>query len=209
MHIGIIGTGAMGGALGKLWAGQGHTVTFSYSRDWQKLERLAQEAGHAAKAGTLQEAAAGDVVLISVLWSRIDDALVAAGSLRGKIVVDCMLPMTADDSDLAIGHTTSGGEQLAEKSGARVVKAFNQIFSDALAADNRQFGDDTPTMFYCGDDAESKRVVRGLIQQAGFEPVDAGKLERSRFLEPLGLLIGTLALEEGWGPQIGLKLLRR
>ena len=209
MHIGIIGTGAMGSALGTLWAGQGHTVTFSYSRDWQKLERLAQETGHGAKAGTPQEAAAADVVLISVLWSRIDDALAAAGSLRGKIVVDCMLPMTADDSALAIGHTTSGGEQLAQRSGARVVKAFNTIFSDVLAAEGRQFGSDIPTMFYCGDDAEAKQVVAGLIQQAGFEAADAGRLERARFLEPLGLLIGMLALEEGSGPQIGLKLLRR
>jgi len=209
MQIGIIGTGAMGSALGKLWAGQGHTVTFSYSRNPAKLEQWAREAGHGARAGTPQEATAADVVLISVLWSRIDDALVQAGSLRGKIVVDCMLPMTADDSALAIGHTTSGGEQLAERSGARVVKAFNTIFSDVLAAENRQFGSDTPTMFYCGDDAEAKRVVSGLIEQAGFEAVDAGKLERARFLEPLGLLIGMLALEEGLGPQIGLKLLRR
>jgi predicted dinucleotide-binding enzyme len=209
MHIGIIGTGAMGSALGTLWAKQGHSVTFSCSRDWQKLERLAQEAGHGARAGTPQEAAAADVVLISVVWSRIDDALAAAGSLKDKIVVDCMLPMTADDSALAIGHTTSGGEELAKKSGARVVKAFNQIFSDMLADESRQFGAVTPTMFYCGDDAEAKQVVKGLIEQAGFEAVDAGKLERARFLEPLGLLIGVLALEEGLGPQIGLKLLRR
>jgi predicted dinucleotide-binding enzyme len=143
------------------------------------------------------------------LWGLIDDALAVSGSLKGKIVVDCMLPMTADDSALAIGHTTSGGEELAKKSGARVVKAFNQIFSDVLAADNRQFGADTPTMFYCGDDTEAKKVVADLIGQAGFEPIDAGRLERARLLEPLGLLIGVLALEEGLGEQIGLKLLRR
>lgn len=209
MKIGIIGTGAMGGALGKLWAAQGHEVTFSYSRNPQKLEQLAREAGNGAKAGTPQEASAADVVLMSVLWNRIDDALAAAGSLTGKIVIDCMLPMTADDSALALGHTTSGGEELARRSGARVVKAFNQIFSDVLVAENREFGVDTPTMFYCGDDVEAKQVVKGLIEQAGFEAVDAGVLERARYLEPLGLLIGKLALEEGLGEQIGLKLLRR
>ena len=209
MHIGIIGTGAMGSALGLLWARQGHVVTFSYSRNPAKLEQMAREAGHRSRVGTPQEAAAAHVVLISVLWSRIDEALAAAGLLKGKIVIDCMLPMTADDSALAIGHTTSGGEALAKKSGARVVKAFNQIFSDVLAADDRKFGSDTPTMFYCGDDAEAKKVVADLIGQAGFEPVDAGKLERARLLEPLGLLIGVLALEEGLGEQIGLKLLRR
>ncbi|MBI1282479.1 MAG: transmembrane reductase oxidoreductase [Anaerolineaceae bacterium] len=209
MHIGIIGTGAMGSALGKLWAKQGHTVTFSYSRNPAKLEQLVREAGQNARAGTPQEAAAADVILISVLWGLIDDALAAAGSLKDEVVVDCMLPMTADDSALAIGHTTSGGEELAKKSGARVVKAFNQIFSDVLAADDRKFGADTPTMFYCGDDSEAKKVVADLIGQAGFEPVDAGRLERARLLEPLGLLIGVLALEEGLGEQIGLKLLRR
>ena len=209
MHIGIIGTGAMGSALGLLWARQGHVVTFSYSRNPAKLEQMAREAGHRSRVGTPQEAAAAHVVLISVLWSRVDEALAAAGSLKGKIVIDCMLPMMADDSALAIGHTTSGGEQLADKTGARVVKAFNTIFSDVLAAENRAFGADTPTMFYCGDDLEAKQVAAELIQEAGFEPVDAGRLQRSRFLEPLGLLIGTLALEEGFGEQIGLKFLRR
>ena len=209
MRIGIIGTGDMGSALGTLWAKQGHEVIFSFSRDRQKLERLAREAGHGAKAGTPQEAAAADVVLVSVLWGLVDNALEQAGSLQGKIVVDCMIPMTPDDSALAIGYTTSGSEELAKRSGARVVKAFNQVFSDVLAADDRQFGKDMPTMFYCGDDAGAKQVAKGLIEQAGFEAVDAGKLERARFLEPLGLLIGILALEEGLGPQIALKLLRR
>jgi 8-hydroxy-5-deazaflavin:NADPH oxidoreductase len=123
------------------------------------------------------------VILLSVPWHRLDDALTQTGSLS------CMLPMTADDSGLALGFTTSGAETLAEKTGARVVSTFNTVWSNVI---NARPSDGTHSMFYVGDDAEAKQTAALLIRDAGFEPVDAGSLQDARLLEPFGLLMGQL-----------------
>src|SRR5215510_7228920 len=97
MRIGILGSGLIGGKLGTLFARAGHDVTFSYSRDFKKLQRLAKKAG--ARAATPAEAVAeADVVLLAVHWSRVDDVLTQAGSLAGKVVLSCTLPMSDDDT---------------------------------------------------------------------------------------------------------------
>src|ERR1043166_896199 len=88
MRIGILGSGLMGGKLGTLFARAGHDVIFSYARSERKLERLAREAGARARAGPPAEAAReSDVLLLAVHWSRVDDVLKQAGSLRRKVVV--------------------------------------------------------------------------------------------------------------------------
>ena len=103
VRIGILGSGLMGGKLGTLFARAGHEVIFSYARSEAKLKRLARNAGGKARAGTPREAAEkANVVLLAVHWSRIDDVLKRAGSLAGKVVVTCSLPMNADDTRLVV-----------------------------------------------------------------------------------------------------------
>lgn len=88
MHISIIGSGNIGGTVGRLWSHAGHTIMFS-SRHPEQLAELVATAGHNARSGTIQEAAQfGEVVLLSVPWLGIDDALAAAGSLDSKILID-------------------------------------------------------------------------------------------------------------------------
>src|SRR2546425_10632252 len=134
MRVGIFGSGLMGGKLGTLFARAGHQVVFSYSHSEEKLKRLAKGAGRNARAGTPREAAlAADALLLAVHWSRVDDVLQQAGDLSGKTIVSCSLPMNADDTDLAIAHTSSGSEALAKKvPTARVVSAFNTVPSEVL-----------------------------------------------------------------------------
>src|SRR5262245_8916235 len=103
MRVGILGSGLMGGKLGTLFARAGHAVVFSYARDPKKLEALAREAGRGAQAGSPREAArAGEVLLLAVHWSRLDDVLGQAGDVSGKTIVTCSLPMNDDDTDLVI-----------------------------------------------------------------------------------------------------------
>ncbi len=132
MRIGILGSGLMGSKLGTIWARAGHDVVFSYARSKQKLERLAREANGNARAGTPSDAARqADTLLLAVHWSRVDDVLKQAGDVSGKVIVSCSLPMNADDTDLAIAHTSSGAEALAKKvPKARVVSAFNTVPSE-------------------------------------------------------------------------------
>lgn len=109
MRIGILGSGLMGGKLGTIFSRAGHEVIFSYSRSGEKLERLARDAGGSARAGTPGEAAEeAEALLLAVHWSRIDDVLGRAGDLSGKVILCCSLPMNDDDTELVLGHTTSG-----------------------------------------------------------------------------------------------------
>src|SRR5260370_28365977 len=119
----------MGAALGRRFAAGGHAVTFSYSRDPAKLERVARQSGPRARAAALADAARdADVLLLAVHWSRVSPVLRGAGSVRGKIVIDCTNPMTPADDALAVGHGVSGGELVARRApGAPVRAALNTV----------------------------------------------------------------------------------
>ena len=205
MRIGILGSGLMGGKLGTLFARAGHQVVFSYARSEAKLKRLARKAGPRASAGTPGEAAQeADALLLAVHWSRVDDVLAQAGDLAGKLVLTCSLPMNADDSALAIGHTSSGAEELAGKlPGARVVAAFNTVPSEVLfdvyAARRKAI---RPSLAYCGDDRRGKTTAARLIRDVGFEPMDAGPLRIARYTEPFGLLVAQFAYESKRGSRL-------
>src|SRR2546421_12354055 len=113
MRIGILGSGLMGGKLGTIFARAGHDVVFSYSRSERKLKRLAREAQGHARAATPREAALhADALLLAVHWSRVDAVLKQAGDLSGRVIVSCSLPMNANDTALAVAHTSSGAEML-------------------------------------------------------------------------------------------------
>ena len=211
MRVGILGSGLMGGKLGTLFARAGHEVTFSYARSQQKLKKLARDAGGNARAGTPGEAAQGaDALLLAVHWSRIDDVLGQAGDLSGKVIVSCSLPMNADDTELAVAHTSSGAEELARKfPGARVVSAFNTVPSEVLFGvfETRRKAT-RPSLVYCGDDSSSKGIAAELIRDVGFDPMDAGPLRIARYTEPFALLVAQLAYEGDGGPELAYRFER-
>lgn len=219
MKIGIIGAGNIGSGLGTLLAKAGHEIMFSYSRDPEKIRRLAAEAGPTADSGTAEQAASfGDVVVLAVGWEAVPDALKAAGSLDCKILISCVNPLTPDYSGLVVGTTTSGAEEIARLApGAHVVEAFLNVFAGILHSGTMQFGDDVPSVFYCGDDVNSKATVATLIAEIGLEPVDSGPLRNARFVEPTAMLIlqlgAFLGMAREWKPgeftDLSVKLLRR
>ena len=211
MRIGILGSGLMGGKLGTLFARAGHDVVFSYSHSREKLEHLARDAGGSARAGTPAEAARdADAVLLAVHWSRFGDVLGQAGDLSGKVVVTCSLPMSEDDSQLVVAHTSSGAEELARRiPAARIVSAFNTVPSEVLFdVYERRENRTHPSLVYCGDDDGAKEVAAGLIRDVGFEPVDAGPLRIARFTEPFALLVAQLAYEGDEGPELAYRFER-
>jgi predicted dinucleotide-binding enzyme len=209
MKIGIIGSGNMGRGLGRIWAAKGHDVVFSYSRSHEKLEQFASSLPN-AKAGTPAEAAQADVVLLSVRWHDIPDAIQQAGSLDNKIVIDCTNPLKPDMSGLELGHTTSAAEEIVKMApGAKVVKAFNTAFAQVYDENTRLFGSRRASMFYCGDDAVAKSVVAKLITDVGFDPVACGPLTSARLLEPVAMLVISLGYGMKMGTNMALNLIRR
>jgi 8-hydroxy-5-deazaflavin:NADPH oxidoreductase len=211
MRIGILGSGLMGGKLGKLFARAGHEVVFSYARSEQKLKRLAREAQGTAWAGTPSDAARdADALLLAVHWSRLDDVLKQAGDVSGKVIVTCSLPMNADDSGLVIAHTSSGAEALAKKvRRAHVVSAFGTVPSEVLfGVYEARRKAKRPSLLYCGDQQGAKDLAATLIRDVGFDPLDAGPLRIARYLEPFTLLVGQLAYEGEGGPELAYRFER-
>jgi len=209
MKIGIIGSGNMGGGLGRIWAKKGHEVTFSYSRNQEKLAGLSASAPN-ARAGSPAEAARAEVILLAVRWPDLPDALQQAGSLAGKIVIDCTNPLKPDMSGLEIGYTTSAAEEIAKMAPeAKVVKAFNTAFAQVYEEPSRLFGSRRASMLYCGDDAAAKTAVAKLISDVGFDAVDCGPLSAARLLEPVAMLVITLGYGMKMGTNMALDLIRR
>jgi 8-hydroxy-5-deazaflavin:NADPH oxidoreductase len=210
MKIAILGAGNVGGTLGRGWAGKGHEVFFGVPRPQDaKTQDLIREIGPKARAGTVAEAAAfGEAVVLATPWPVTEAAIREAGDLAGKVVVDCTNPLKPDFSGLALGHTTSGAEQVAGwAKAAKVYKAFNQTgfnnMGDPLLEGRRA------VMFVCGDDADHKPAVLKLTADLGFEAIDAGGLAVARLLEPYGMLWIHLANARGLGRDFAFGLLRR
>ena len=210
MQIGIIGGGSVGGTLGTGWARKGHKVRFGMRRtDSDEVRELLKKAGSNASAVPVAEAATfGEVVVLATPFSASQEALRAAGDLRGKILLDCTNPVKADLSGLQVSGESSAGEMVAEwASGARVVKIFNTTGYGNMAAPEYPLG--PATMFYCGDDDGAKTVASRLAADLGFEPVDAGPLKQARLLESLAMLWIWLAVFGGLGTNFAFKLMRR
>jgi predicted dinucleotide-binding enzyme len=172
MRIGIVGAGRIGGNAARLFARAGHELLVSYSRDEDKLAQLAADIG--ARAGTPREAVEfGEVVLFSVPWRLVDDVLAQAGPLDGKIVIDTTNQFGHDGWE-DLGGRTAAQVNAARMPGARYTKSFNTLTSAFQAEAAGRTGPDRVVMFLCGDDEEAKGVVAGLIDDAGFTPVDMG-----------------------------------
>ncbi|MBE0477482.1 MAG: NADPH-dependent F420 reductase [Coriobacteriia bacterium] len=192
-RIGIVGSGPVGKALGRGFTARGHEVVIG-SREPERadLVRWREEVGTAGCTFSDAEAARfGEIVVFAVSWEGLESAIRLAGeeNLRGKIVIDCTNPLRHHGAgmDLALGWNDSAGELVQRLlPDARVVKTFNHTGSAVMVDPDLPCA--PPTMFLCGDDAGAKERVAGLLHDFGWESLDVGGIQRSRLLEPLGML---------------------
>jgi predicted dinucleotide-binding enzyme len=200
--IAVLGAGKVGGALGRLWSAKGHDVVYGVPDP--QSPKLAGK-----RAATNEQAAAGaHVIALCVPWASAEAALQACGDLDGKIVIDATNPLAPGLTGLTVGTQTSAAEMVAGWArGAQVVKAFNTI--GAIRFGDAQFGGQRADGYYCGGDAAAKEIVKGLVEDAGLDPVDVGPLTNARYLEPLAMLWIDLAVNQRQGPNHAFKLLRR
>jgi predicted dinucleotide-binding enzyme len=204
MRIGIVGAGKVGGGLGKLWVRAGHEVFFS-SRHPSRLKALLDQAGPGAYCGTVADAAFfGEIILFSPNFWGIDDALKAAGPLKGKTVVDVTNPLEWNPNGRMVRSlpwSTTAAEELAKKlPDAQVVKAFSTIPASFIPHAFFRPGQlQRLVVFYCGDHRLSKVAVDRLIADSGFVGLDAGMLRLAKELEAPGRLYraGLVGITEG------------
>ncbi|WP_408360813.1 MULTISPECIES: NADPH-dependent F420 reductase [unclassified Paraburkholderia] len=180
MKIGIVGAGFIGRAMAALAKADGHDVMISNSRDPRTLISTAAALGCAT--GTAEQAARfGDVVVVAVPFSSIDE--LPAAALDGRVVIDTCnyYPQRDGQIDALDKRATTTSQMLAARlPGARVVKAFNAILAKDLETDGKPKGaPQRRALPFAGDDEHAKRVVSELLDQFGFDPVDAGTLADS------------------------------
>jgi predicted dinucleotide-binding enzyme len=179
MRIGIIGAGNIGGNIARRLALAGHDVTVSFARDQAKLAALAAETG--ATVGDPSRAATAEVVVLSVPWGVIDQALVAAGPLAGKVVVDTTNQFGPGGA-IDLGHTAArhNADRLP---GARYTKCFNTLTAGFQAQAASRTGDARVVQWLCGDDDKAKAILGQLVDDAGYVPVDLGDIDQCAVME--------------------------
>lgn len=193
-RIGVIGSGVVGQTLAGGFVKHGFEVMIG-SREPEKVREWATKAGPLAKAGTVQEAARfGEIVVLAVKGTAGEDTVRLAGpeTLAGKVVIDATNPIAeAPPTNGVLKFFTSLDESLMERlqrlaPKARFVKAFNSV-GNALMVNPKLRGG-PPTMFICGNDADAKKEVVGILKLFGWETEDAGMIEAARAIEPLCML---------------------
>jgi hypothetical protein len=178
--IGLIGAGKIGGQLARLAVAHGHDVVISNSRGPETLAALVAELGPHARAATVVEAAqAGDIVVVTIPLKHYRTAPVEP--LAGKVVIDTMNYYPQRDGQIAQldNESTTTSELLqAHLPTSKVVKAFNHIYAAQLTTDARPAGTkDRRALVIAGDDSGAKTTVTRVLDEFGFDVVDAGPLK--------------------------------
>ena len=185
MEIGIIGVGNIGGTLARQLAALGHDVKIANSRGPETLTDMAAEIG--ATAATAEDAArAKDLVIISIPEKAVPDLPRDVLAASTAVIVDTGNYYPARDGRIAeIDNGMIESEWVARTIGRPVVKAFNHILSASLAERGLPAGSPGRiSLSIAGDDPKAKQLVLGLIDEIGFDGVDAGTLADSWRQQP-------------------------
>ena len=178
--IGFIGAGNIGSQLARLALAHGHDVVVSNSRGPETLTTLVLGLGPRARSATVIEAAqGGDIVVVTIPLKHY--RTVPVEPLAGKVVIDTMNYYPQRDgrfAELDNESTTTSELLQAHLPASKVVKAFNHIYAAQLTTDGRPAGTEgRRALVIAGDDAGAKATVTALIDQFGFDVVDAGPLK--------------------------------
>jgi predicted dinucleotide-binding enzyme len=178
--IGLIGAGHIGSQVARLAVAHDYNVVISNSRGPETLAELVAELGAKARAATAVEAAtAGDIVVVTVPLKNYRS--VPVEPLRGKVVIDTNNYYPQRDGNIPEldNESTTTAELLqAHLPASKVVKAFNHIYAAELTTHGQPAGTaNRRALVIAGNDSEAKATVTRLIDQFGFDVVDAGPLK--------------------------------
>jgi len=178
--IGIIGAGHIGSQIARLAVKNGYEVVISNSRGPGTLAGLVAELGPKVRAGTVAEAAKiGDLVVVTIPLKAY--RTVPVEPLAGKVVIDTNNYYPQRDGhipELDNESTTTSELLQAHLPDSKVVKAFNHIYAAQLTTDGQPAGTKNRRgLVIAGEDAGAQATVTRLLDQIGFDTVDAGPLK--------------------------------
>lgn len=180
MKIAVIGSGRIGGVVGKQWAKAGHEILFS-SRHPESLADLAAEAGPRTRTGSVEGALAfSGVILLSIPYHALREfGREYAGPLEGKIVMETGNPYPERDGaaaeEVLASKLGTGVWSQRWLPGTRLVRAFNSVWDQTLAKEAGR-AQDKIGIPLASDDADAMSVVAGLVRDANYDPVLVGPL---------------------------------
>ncbi|PJZ41860.1 DNA-binding protein [Leptospira kmetyi] len=192
--IGVLGSGVVGQTLANGFLKYGAEVKIG-TRDPSKLKDWLSKAGASASVGTFAEAASfGEILVLCSKGNIASEVLKLAGidSLNGKTIIDTTNPISEEAPvNGVLKFFTSYNESLMEQlqkqaPKAHFVKCFSSVGS-ALMVDPK-LKDGKPSMFICGNEDSSKKIVSDILNTFGWDTEDMGKVEAARAIEPLCIL---------------------
>jgi predicted dinucleotide-binding enzyme len=198
LTVGTIGAGTLAQAIVGHAVAAGHRVILSNRRGPEALAGLVDQLGANASAGTPQQAAEADIVILAVGWDQVPQAVAAVPGWGGRIVIDATNQWEDFSRGIAadLGDQTGSERNAALMPGARVVKAFNALYGRITAQSPRRC-DGRLVVFLAGDDPRAKAAVWSFADSMGFAPVDLG-----------GLRDGGRLMQVGDGPLSGLHVVK-
>ncbi len=188
MKFGFIGAGEVAQTYAKHFVRHGHEVVLSNSRGSDSLTELVRGIGPNAKAGTVEEAAKQDIVILCVRWAQAKQALAEVSDWNGRILVDATNRPLDED---AKGKTSS--EVIASYvPNARVIKALNTLVVKWI----QDFSTKKPksVLLLSGDEADAKQKLARALEETGFIPLDLGGLIDGGRLQQFGGPLNALHL---------------
>jgi predicted dinucleotide-binding enzyme len=201
MKISILGSGNIGGTLGRKWAGKGHTIKFGVRdvADHKHQSLMDSAAGDITVASLSEAIEFGEVVVLAIPGSAVAPLVQTSDhALAGKIIIDATNRIgQAEMNNLSL---------IAERvPSARLYRAFNSLGWENF--DNPQLGGSQVDLFYCGDPGDARPVVERLIADIGLRPIYVGDLTQLDVVDNLAKLWFALAFGQGFGRRLAFKLL--
>ena len=190
-RVGVLGSANVGQALATGFKKHGYPVRIG-SRTPAKLTDFSRNTG--IESGTFADVAAwGEVLVLAVKGSAAEELLKQlGGSINGKVIIDTTNPISdSPPVNGVLSFFTGPNDSLMERlqhayPGGRFVKAWSSVGSARMV--DPAFADGRPTMFLCGNDAEARKTVAGILERFGWEPADLGMALAARAIEPLAIL---------------------
>jgi len=201
MKIGFLGAGNVTRTFRRHLINAGHTIVVSNSRGPEALADFVADLGPGAIAGTKEQAAECDVVILAVHWVKVREALKGI-DWRGRILIDATNAHVDPKPDISLAGVTrsraalkgrTSSEMVADMAvGARLVKSI----SNMPMAWIQDFSPNKPrtVIFTSGDDAESKQLVIELINSTGLVAIDLGSLATGGAMHEVGAPLSGLEL---------------
>lgn len=201
MKIGFIGAGIVTGTFGRHLMTAGHTIVISNSRGPETLADFVADLGPGASAGTKQQAAECDVVVLATNWVRVPEALRGI-DWHGRILIDATNAHVDPKPDISLAGVTrsraalkgrTSSEMVAEMAaGARLVKSISNMPMDWI----QDFSPNKPrtVIFTSGDDTEAKQLVIELVNSTGLVAIDLGSLATGGAMHEVGAPLSGLDL---------------